>query len=394
MHRLKLGSYALIGIIIGVLIGAPLVYYYSRQGVKYLYGSAKGKVDRVENRMQAMADVALELHRTLDSLGWKGDVEPFEKVETWRARLTGSDQYDYKVEAIQDLERSLLLVERVWFMAGQKDPMIGSSVYWKKHGRTWEELKRLLVVEEQEMHSVIIEYNSILKTWTGKLVQKDQPLFGLADAVEELKRANIEAEYNEDGQLLIHLSEKALRFDFGLAQIRPDGEEVLEDLAEILEKHGDITIAIEGHTDAIGSDKDNQKLSQERALAVKKFLIERGIPEQNFKAVKGWGEKKPIADNDTEKGRAQNRRVDIQVDPVAAPEFEPIKVKLQFPPLPVPYFLADAPPPESAYGEIQYSDDMNMVDVELGSDPNVMQNRKAPGAFKAIVSEKQSKVRY
>ena len=76
--------------------------------------------------------------------------------------------------------------------------------------------------------------------------------------------------------------------------------------------HPGLNLNIEGHTDSIGSDEFNQKLSEQRAEAVRKHLIEQGLPDDNLTAV-GFGKSMPVADNSTVAGRQQNRRVEIVI---------------------------------------------------------------------------------
>ena len=71
-------------------------------------------------------------------------------------------------------------------------------------------------------------------------------------------------------------------------------------------------LRVEGHTDNVGQPGDNEKLSGERALTIKKWLVDKGIPKERLIAV-GFGEKKPIADNSKEEGRAQNRRTEFRI---------------------------------------------------------------------------------
>lgn len=94
---------------------------------------------------------------------------------------------------------------------------------------------------------------------------------------------------------------------------------LLEEMAEALAAHPELgAIGIEGHTDSNGSAESNRKLSQRRADSVLKFLIERHVPSERLSAT-GFGEARPIADNKTEAGRAQNRRVEFKLkDFVAA----------------------------------------------------------------------------
>ena len=103
-----------------------------------------------------------------------------------------------------------------------------------------------------------------------------------------------------------------LRFVFNKDILVEESKQLLIDLTNVLKKHPNIKIRIEGHTDNIGSDDYNQYLSIMRANAVKKYLIEHGISKYRL-TTKGFGESSPIADNSTEKGRAQNRRIEFKV---------------------------------------------------------------------------------
>ena len=107
-------------------------------------------------------------------------------------------------------------------------------------------------------------------------------------------------------------------FDFDKSDIRPDSRPVLDEAAVLLRENKDVTISVEGHTDALGSDEYNQGLSIRRAEAVFRYLVNRGVGPERMD-VFGYGESRPVADNDTESGRAQNRRVELHVvnQPVA-----------------------------------------------------------------------------
>ena len=101
-------------------------------------------------------------------------------------------------------------------------------------------------------------------------------------------------------------------FDFNKSVLKADGKAKLDDLAgKVKAINLEVIIAV-GHTDSVGSDAYNQKLSVKRADAVKAYLITKGI-EKNRVYTEGKGEKQPVADNKTDAGRSKNRRVEIEV---------------------------------------------------------------------------------
>ena len=101
-------------------------------------------------------------------------------------------------------------------------------------------------------------------------------------------------------------------FDFDKAVVKAEGKAKLDDLiGKVKGINLEVIIAV-GHTDSVGSDAYNQKLSVRRAEAVKAYLVSNGI-EKNRVYTEGKGEKQPVADNKTKEGRAKNRRVEIEV---------------------------------------------------------------------------------
>jgi outer membrane protein OmpA-like peptidoglycan-associated protein len=105
---------------------------------------------------------------------------------------------------------------------------------------------------------------------------------------------------------------KNIFFESGSANLNSKSETELNTLFEFLSNNATLKIEIGGHTDNIGVDEANLKLSEERALAVKMFLVEKGIPASRINA-KGYGETVPIAPNTDETGRKQNRRTEFTV---------------------------------------------------------------------------------
>ncbi|MBV5297517.1 MAG: outer membrane protein OmpA [Rhodoferax sp.] len=101
-------------------------------------------------------------------------------------------------------------------------------------------------------------------------------------------------------------------FDFDKAVLKPEGKAKLDDLVgKVKDINLEVVIAV-GHTDAVGTDGYNQKLSVKRSEAVKAYLVSKGI-EKNRVYTEGKGEKQPVADNKTSDGRAKNRRVEVEV---------------------------------------------------------------------------------
>jgi outer membrane protein OmpA-like peptidoglycan-associated protein len=101
-------------------------------------------------------------------------------------------------------------------------------------------------------------------------------------------------------------------FPFNSTEILPDGRTNLQQLASSLEKYPNSDILIVGHTDSVGTDAYNNDLSQRRALAAQSYLQSLGVPATRLQAT-GRGESEPIQSNDTDAGRAQNRRVEIAI---------------------------------------------------------------------------------
>ena len=102
-------------------------------------------------------------------------------------------------------------------------------------------------------------------------------------------------------------------FDFNKSTLTPAGRAKVADAAKTLKDNPTIHVEVGGHTDSIGSDAYNQKLSERRAKTVADELTKDGISSSRL-TVRGYGERKPVADNKTEAGRARNRRVELVVD--------------------------------------------------------------------------------
>jgi OOP family OmpA-OmpF porin len=102
-------------------------------------------------------------------------------------------------------------------------------------------------------------------------------------------------------------------FDFDRADLKPGARDVLAGVVKTLENNPSVRVVVEGHTDSVGSDRYNLKLSERRAEAVKAYLVRQGIDASRI-ATRGLGKSKPQASNATAEGRAKNRRAEIVAD--------------------------------------------------------------------------------
>jgi len=103
-----------------------------------------------------------------------------------------------------------------------------------------------------------------------------------------------------------------LLFDTGMATLQPKSQEQLKNIAEVLKAYPNVEVKIGGYTDNVGDPKANLKLSEERAKTVMQNLVDMGIDAKRLTA-EGYGEKHPVASNDTEEGKALNRRIAMRV---------------------------------------------------------------------------------
>ena len=106
---------------------------------------------------------------------------------------------------------------------------------------------------------------------------------------------------------------KTVLFDTNKSTIKPESKEALEAIHQIMHEYSNTIFHIEGHTDSVGSDQYNLQLSKERAAAVREWLVNNGIPSNRLTS-EGYGETRPIDNNNTAAGRQNNRRVEISLD--------------------------------------------------------------------------------
>ena len=119
-------------------------------------------------------------------------------------------------------------------------------------------------------------------------------------------------EVTEEVQKELNEYAKTINFETGKTTITKDSEEALAAIISILDEYPNAKFTVEGHTDSVGSDQNNKRLSEARALSVKSYLVENGVDEFRLSSA-GFGEERPVASNDTRSGKAENRRVEINL---------------------------------------------------------------------------------
>jgi outer membrane protein OmpA-like peptidoglycan-associated protein len=150
---------------------------------------------------------------------------------------------------------------------------------------------------------------------------KREPVILRADLAAEsvMFRARFEGAYDFEPYtpppvVTIALDASVL-FDTGKAVIKPEAQQTLHEAADRIRKFAGAAVTVTGHTDNVGSDASNQALSEQRAAAVKDYLVREEKLAAESLATRGYGSTQPVADNGTDAGRARNRRVDIVIDP-------------------------------------------------------------------------------
>ena len=110
---------------------------------------------------------------------------------------------------------------------------------------------------------------------------------------------------NRDGHIALYIN-----FDFGKSIIRDESKPVIEQIVQMMKSNPELKVGVEGHTDNVGSPASNKTLSEARAKSVVTSIVSQGISADRLSPA-GFGQDKPIADNNTEEGRARNRRVEL-----------------------------------------------------------------------------------
>lgn len=164
----------------------------------------------------------------------------------------------------------------------------------------------------QSKDSQLAQTQSQLQTASAQLQDAQAEQQRLANQLTAAMQSLSEmASFRQEQDRLVISLDGAVLFKFDSAELMPIAEQRLQDVAKIIAQYDDQNdIVVQGHTDSRGSDRYNQKLSQDRAESVRQYLVNNGVEAKAVEAV-GKGESEPVASNDTPEGRANNRRVEI-----------------------------------------------------------------------------------
>ncbi len=213
--------------------------------------------------------------------------------------------------ALHDAEQALQQAERAW--ARDKDELETQHLSYLTERKV--EIAR--ATAEQKMAEAEVQdlgkerEQVLLNTRAREASQARQEAQQATTRATQLEQelSELKAKETERG-LVLTLGD--VLFEFNKADLKPGGMRNLYQLVDFLKKNPTRNVSIEGHTDNIGSEGYNLELSQRRAEAVRNFLLDNGISPERLIA-RGYGEAYPVATNNTEAGRQQNRRVEVVV---------------------------------------------------------------------------------
>lgn len=192
--------------------------------------------------------------------------------------------------------------------AGLEQANRNIAKYEKEQDELRRKLQNATQSELERMKKELEEQKKVVATEREARIAAERSAAAALKSLDEIARVK-----EESRGIVITLS-GAVLFATGEHSLLPIAKEKLREVAQALLEQGDSTILVEGHTDSRGSADKNQELSLLRAQEVRGYLVSQGIPTNSIQAA-GLGEERPIASNDTAEGRANNRRVEIVVNP-------------------------------------------------------------------------------
>ncbi|TGN28002.1 OmpA family protein [Empedobacter tilapiae] len=164
-----------------------------------------------------------------------------------------------------------------------------------------EENIKFYVIRSKEKGNIYIQFSANNEGGKLNILQEES----LKQTITKVSAADIVKDLTEKGKSILYIN-----FDVDRSTVKPEGNEVITQIAEALKKDPNLKISIEGHTDNSGEATHNKKLSTDRANAVMSILIKQNIDKSRLSA-NGYGAEKPLVANDSEDNKARNRRVEL-----------------------------------------------------------------------------------
>jgi outer membrane protein OmpA-like peptidoglycan-associated protein len=183
------------------------------------------------------------------------------------------------------------------------DRIKDKATYFGEEGSLdyWNEPVKVYIIRRADGGDVYIQFYGNSSSGAIQILQKE----AFKQTITMLKADEIKKQIDEKGKAVLHIN-----FDTDKATLKPDGQDAVSEIAKVLQADNNLKLAINGYTDNAGSKEHNLKLSKDRAATVLKAITAKGISESRLSS-DGFGDASPIASNDNEDGKAQNRRVEL-----------------------------------------------------------------------------------
>jgi len=261
-----------------------------------------------------LANAAREL--TLQVKQWRKHADSYEQLvmQARRERLRLARALGISVDATADVDTNILLhrINGMKSALAQDRQTYKNNITALKVVHTHEMQEKIAALKNEMARNQSQQVGALKEAFRAKLERETFETRRQQQLHKLFKKGEVEILANLDGSLLIRLS--VLKFAPGKTAITQKYFDLLSRLKTGLEQYPNRKIIIEGHTDNKGDAKANQALSLKRAEVVRDFLTAAGMNGGRLKAL-GYGEIRPIASNDYERGRAMNRRIDIFIQP-------------------------------------------------------------------------------
>lgn len=234
----------------------------------------------------------------LDGKVWKSDLTPKSgNIDDWSLPFF-EKSYD---EAIKSAGGVKIFDGKV--SRQELDRIEDQATYFGEEGSIdyWNEPVRVYVIHRADGGDIYIQVSG--NTVGGQLqILQEEPF---KQTITILKADQIQKDLAEKGKAVLHIN-----FDVDKATLRPEGVQAVDEIVKALKADNSLKIAINGYTDNTGTEAHNLQLSKDRAATVMNAIISSGIDKSRLTS-SGFGDKQPIADNNTDDGKAQNRRVEL-----------------------------------------------------------------------------------